>query len=133
MGYNRIEHVTHMEWCEVSLSTKEDRCIGVCDYDCINLAQDRDQWRAVVNTAVNILLETSPPYSDYQLLKKESASPNFVIQLLFRNSFLSQNFVNTRLSTEAQVDETFGVWHLYFPKIMIEYGPSRALCTSPVC
>jgi hypothetical protein len=32
------------------------REIGWGDMDCIDLAQDRDQWRAVVNTVMNFLL-----------------------------------------------------------------------------
>jgi hypothetical protein len=30
------------------------REIGLCDMDWIDLAQDRDQWRALVNTAINL-------------------------------------------------------------------------------
>jgi hypothetical protein len=55
MGYMRwIENVTHLERCELSLGPKEVRDIGVCDYDWIHLAQDRDRWLAVMNTPMNI-------------------------------------------------------------------------------
>jgi hypothetical protein len=34
----------------IKMDLKRDRC---CDMDWIDLAQDRDQWRALVNTVMN--------------------------------------------------------------------------------
>jgi hypothetical protein len=42
--------------------------------DWIHLTQDRDQWRAVVNSVMQQKAYISRPASDYQLLKKDSAS-----------------------------------------------------------
>jgi hypothetical protein len=51
------------------------REIGPCGMDWIRLAQDRDQSRALVNTVMNLWLDTilENSLSDWRLFKRDSA------------------------------------------------------------
>jgi hypothetical protein len=48
------------------------REIGWGDMDWIYLAQNRNQWKALVNTAMN-LRENSEELSDWRVIKKDSS------------------------------------------------------------
>jgi len=67
-----------LQKCKVKTDLKETGCRGV---DWIYLVRDRDQWRAVVNTAINLRFtkgggEFLDQMSDCQFLEKGSATLN---------------------------------------------------------
>jgi hypothetical protein len=61
-------------WKDIRIDLREMECEGV---DWMHLAQDREQWRVLVNTVMNLQVpkngrESLDYLSDYQLLKKHS-------------------------------------------------------------
>ena len=54
-GFGRRKRKNHWEDLGISVRIILKWILKTCEgFDCINLAQDRDKWRAVVNTVMNL-------------------------------------------------------------------------------